>query len=69
MNWGLGSLRYGEAWRQSRRAFHQFFNANAVPKYYPIMIEETKDFLRKLKSNPEQVFEGLQLYVRWNAIF
>jgi cytochrome P450 len=57
-------MPYGIPWRQNRRAFHQYLNANAVPRYHPIMLEETKSFLRKVKSNsdPEQVFEDLQLY-------
>ena len=63
LNWAFGAMPYGVAWRQNRRAFHQYLNNNAVPKYHPIMLEEIKKFLQKLKSNPEQVFNDLQLYV------
>ncbi|KAJ2912893.1 hypothetical protein MD484_g7522, partial [Candolleomyces efflorescens] len=62
VNWSFGAMQYGAEWRQNRRAFHQYLNANAVPKYHPIMLEETKNFLRKIKSNssPDQVFDDLQ---------
>ena len=63
MNWSLGIMPYGAAWRQQRRAFHQHLNNSALPKYHPIMNEETKNFLQKLKSNPDQIFDALQLYV------
>jgi cytochrome P450 len=59
--WNLGALPYGVEWRQHRRAFHQYLNNNAVQKYHPIMNEETKMFLQRIKSNPDHVFIGLQL--------
>jgi hypothetical protein len=34
-----------------------------VKSYHPIMHEETKSFLRKLKSQPDDLFEHVQLYV------
>ena len=61
--WGLGALPYGVEWRQNRRAFHQYLNNHAVQNYHPIMNEETKLFLQRIKSNPDDVFTGLQLSV------
>ncbi|RXW24976.1 hypothetical protein EST38_g887 [Candolleomyces aberdarensis] len=59
-NWSLVAMPYGVAWRQHRRAFHQYLNNNAVQKYHPVMNEETKLFLQKIRSNPDEVFTGLQ---------
>ncbi|KAJ2912894.1 hypothetical protein MD484_g7523, partial [Candolleomyces efflorescens] len=60
INWSFAAMPYGAAWRQYRRNFHQYLNNNAVQEYHPIMLEETKNFLQKLKSNPHQIFEGVQ---------
>ncbi|KAJ2932187.1 hypothetical protein H1R20_g4913, partial [Candolleomyces eurysporus] len=59
-NWNFGLMPYGGMWRQHRRSFHQLLNNNVVQRYHPIIYEETKTFLRNLKSNPEGVFEHLQ---------
>ncbi|KAJ3533125.1 hypothetical protein NMY22_g7461 [Coprinellus aureogranulatus] len=50
--WSFAIMQYGQAWRDHRRAFHQHFNQTAVPKYHPIMYEETSAFLRKLRDVP-----------------
>ncbi|RXW19070.1 hypothetical protein EST38_g6790 [Candolleomyces aberdarensis] len=60
MAWHFGTMPYGAMWRQYRRNFHQYLNSHAVREYHPIMHEETKSFLRKLSTNPDQVFEALQ---------
>ncbi|KAJ2918168.1 hypothetical protein MD484_g2258, partial [Candolleomyces efflorescens] len=58
--WSFGLMPYGVRWRQHRRAFHQYLNSNAVKSYHPIMHEETKHFLRKLKTQPDDLFEHVQ---------
>ncbi|RXW14495.1 hypothetical protein EST38_g11359 [Candolleomyces aberdarensis] len=58
--WTFGLMPYGLRWRQHRRAFHQYLNNNAVKIYHPIMHEETKSFLRKVKSQPDDIFEHVQ---------
>ncbi|KAJ2927004.1 hypothetical protein H1R20_g10104, partial [Candolleomyces eurysporus] len=58
--WAFGLMPYGLRWRQHRRAFHQYLNNNAVKRYHPIMHEETKYFLRKVKSQPDDIFEHVQ---------
>ncbi|RXW11737.1 hypothetical protein EST38_g14119 [Candolleomyces aberdarensis] len=60
LNWSFVGMPYGMAWRQHRRAFHQYLNNNAVQKYHPIMNEETKLFLQKIRSNPDQLFTDIQ---------
>ncbi|KAJ2932868.1 hypothetical protein H1R20_g4238, partial [Candolleomyces eurysporus] len=60
LNWSFSALPYGVAWRQHRRAFHQCLNNNAVRNYHPVMSEETKLFLQRIRSDPDQVFVDLQ---------
>ncbi|KAJ2919075.1 hypothetical protein MD484_g1360, partial [Candolleomyces efflorescens] len=59
--WDFGLMPYGLWWRQHRRAFHQYLNNNAVQLYHPIMHEETRSFLRKVKSEPDGIFEHVQV--------
>ncbi|RXW22172.1 hypothetical protein EST38_g3677 [Candolleomyces aberdarensis] len=61
LGWSFGLMRYGAVWRQYRRAFHKFFNNNAIPTWHPIMYEEVKGFLRKVQSQPDGIFEHVQL--------
>ena len=63
MLWSFGAMPYGIVWRKDRGAFHQHLNAHAVPQYHPIILEEIMNFLRKLKSDPDQLFDGLHWYV------
>ncbi|RXW18855.1 hypothetical protein EST38_g6998 [Candolleomyces aberdarensis] len=58
--WTFGLMPYGLKWRQHRRAFHQYLNHNAMKLYHPIMQEETKSFLRKVKSQPDDIFDHVQ---------
>lgn len=60
-SWNFGLMPYGLWWRQHRRAFHQYLNNNAVKLYHPIMDEETRSFLRKVKSQPDDIFEHVQV--------
>ncbi|RXW13417.1 hypothetical protein EST38_g12437 [Candolleomyces aberdarensis] len=57
--WNFGVMPYGIRWRQHRRAFHQYLNHAVVKLYHPIMHEETRSFLRKVKSQPDDIFEHL----------
>ena len=63
LEWSFGLMPYGTMWRQHSRTFHKYFNNNAVQQYHPIMYEETKTFLRKVNSQPSDIFEHMQMYV------
>ena len=53
MDYNFSILPYGEEWRRRRRAFHQYFNINAVSNYLPIQRREVHAFLRRLLDTPE----------------
>ncbi|RXW19057.1 hypothetical protein EST38_g6787 [Candolleomyces aberdarensis] len=60
MDWTFGVMPYGAEWRQQSRAFHKYYGSSAVQQYHPIMYEETKAFLRKVNSQPNDIFEDIQ---------
>ncbi|KAJ2933623.1 hypothetical protein H1R20_g3446, partial [Candolleomyces eurysporus] len=60
LGWSLALMRYGTRWRQHSRAFHKYFTPTAVQQYHPIMYEETKAYLRKVNSHPNDIFEDTQ---------
>ncbi|KAH6919266.1 cytochrome P450 [Coprinopsis sp. MPI-PUGE-AT-0042] len=57
-HWSFPILKYGNLWRDHRRAFYSFFSAGQVSQYHPIIEEEVKLFLQRLSSNPEGFFSG-----------
>ncbi|RXW19449.1 hypothetical protein EST38_g6401 [Candolleomyces aberdarensis] len=61
LNWSFGLMPYGSMWRQHNRTFHKYFSNSAVQQYYPIMYEETKAFLRRVNSQPNDIFEDMTL--------
>ncbi|RXW19447.1 hypothetical protein EST38_g6400 [Candolleomyces aberdarensis] len=65
LNWSFGLMPYGSKWREHNRTFHKYFSNSAVQQYYPIMYEETKAFLCKVNSQPNDIFEDMKLYVTY----
>ncbi|PFH46821.1 hypothetical protein AMATHDRAFT_153743 [Amanita thiersii Skay4041] len=55
MDWtfNLGLLPYGSMWRRQRKAMHEHFHINAVDKYKPVQMRETRAFIRRLQQTPE----------------
>ena len=66
--WSFGLMPYGSMWRQHSRTFHKYFSNSAVQQYHPIMYEETKAFLRKVNSQPSDIFEDMKLCVAYILI-
>jgi hypothetical protein len=62
-------MPYGAMWRQHRRTFHKYFNNNNAQLYHPIVYEENKEFLRRIGSQPNDIFKHLELYVLRFSIF
>jgi len=46
--WNFAFMRYGQNWRDHRRAFHQYFHQSVVEEYFPVQIQETRAFLRRV---------------------
>ncbi|KAG1781057.1 cytochrome P450 [Suillus placidus] len=60
----LGLVTYGDRFRQQRKNIHQIMgNRAALDVYHPIEETETRRFLKRVFSNPEQ----LQVHVRLTA--
>ncbi|RXW19089.1 hypothetical protein EST38_g6769 [Candolleomyces aberdarensis] len=51
--WSFSLFQYGPELRHYRKTFHQYFNANVISRYQPILDEEVTAFLRKLHKSPE----------------
>lgn len=57
-------LGYGDDWREHRRLFHQYFNANAVHGYHPKMMREARELLgRLLVSSDGDFMKNLRVWV------
>ncbi|KAI0367639.1 O-methylsterigmatocystin oxidoreductase [Pilatotrama ljubarskyi] len=52
-SWEFAIQGYTQAWRQRRRAFHGFFQANAVPSYRPVHLRSCRRFLQRLLEEPK----------------
>ncbi|KAI0071338.1 cytochrome P450 [Panus rudis PR-1116 ss-1] len=51
--WMVSFVKYGEHWRNMRRAFHQEFNQVAIQRFRPIQVKACHELLRKFISRPE----------------
>ncbi|KAJ3552033.1 hypothetical protein NM688_g4375 [Phlebia brevispora] len=58
--WGLAFQRYGNFWRDARRAFHHDFNPDSVRKFRPVEERAAYQFLRNLLERPLDVMEHLR---------
>ncbi|TFK86630.1 cytochrome P450 [Polyporus arcularius HHB13444] len=59
-SWNTPLIPYGEEWRRTRRASWQHFTPKVVSKHYPILIHETRRFLRLLKAEPDRLRELME---------
>ncbi|KAI0827125.1 CyP450 monooxygenase [Trametes gibbosa] len=62
-DWVMTMIHYGPWWRRHRRAFHQFFNPNAVAKLRPLQRAQANHFLAKLLKKPEAFTDHIRQYV------
>ncbi|KAF7789975.1 hypothetical protein EIP86_000923 [Pleurotus ostreatoroseus] len=58
-DFNIALMRYGEHWRASRRAFHQYFRPNAVVNYLPQTTKWMREFARRLLDSPEDFMEHI----------
>ncbi|KAJ8469185.1 hypothetical protein ONZ51_g9161 [Trametes cubensis] len=59
-DWVVVFIRYGPLWRRHRRAFHRFFNPNAVKQFRPIQRDHIGHFLTNLLSTPDDFSEHIR---------
>nr|BAL05107.1 cytochrome P450 [Phanerodontia chrysosporium] len=51
---------YGEFWREHRKAFHQQFQPDMVPRYHVHMYKQAKDLVRRLIAEPNALKQHLR---------
>ena len=52
--------RYGKAWKDGRRIFHQELKAEAVGKFRPVEEMATVQFLKALLDSPNDLMNHLR---------
>ncbi|TFK73304.1 cytochrome P450 [Pluteus cervinus] len=55
-------LRYGNIWREHRKAFQLGFRKEMIGTYHPIIELETNKFLRRLIAHPKDLKEHCQFF-------
>ncbi|KAI0074482.1 cytochrome P450 [Panus rudis PR-1116 ss-1] len=60
MDWSLAIMPYGEDWKRVRRGFHQYFNMNVAPDYHRVHLEQSHDFLKRLRESPEKFLDHIR---------
>ncbi|KAH9483138.1 Cytochrome P450 monooxygenase COX2 [Psilocybe cubensis] len=62
MDWdyNMAMLPYGQWWRRHRRAFTEHFHHNIVWKYQPTQLRETRAFLHRLLTTPENFMHHIR---------
>lgn len=53
-------MGYGEKWRETRRAFHQYFRQAAVAQYRPKLSREAKGLLGRLVADSDDLMLHLR---------
>lgn len=56
-------MSYGAWWRRHRRAFHQFFNPNAVMELRSMQRTQVGHFLNRVLNTPDDFYEHIRQYV------
>lgn len=53
-------MPYGPRWRRHRRVFWQHFYPSATEKYYATQKQTARVFLRKLLTDPEDLYDHIR---------
>ncbi|KAI0076588.1 cytochrome P450 [Panus rudis PR-1116 ss-1] len=59
-HWTMAFNRYGERWRDMRRAFHQEFNQDAVKQFRDVQVKACHDLLRRYATQPENFMDDIR---------
>ncbi|TFK48004.1 cytochrome P450 [Heliocybe sulcata] len=55
----IGSYRYGNAWRELRRVFHQQYHSGVIPPYHPVFRRHAHRLLHNLLTEPKELEQHL----------
>ena len=56
-------MKYGDSWRQGRRAFHQHFREQVVHQYHERVTKGVRKLLLALLDDPDTFADHLRQYV------
>ena len=60
-SWNTPLLPYGEEWRRTRRESWQHFIPKVMVKHHPVLLQESRRFLRLLHTEPDRLRQLLEL--------
>ncbi|KAH9973229.1 cytochrome P450 [Lactifluus volemus] len=60
MEWNFGLIEYGSRWRNWRKAFHSYFNAQAAQDFHPIELKGAHQLLRNLLVTPDDLVHHMR---------
>ena len=66
--WAMSALPYGEAWRERRRMFTQYFHPGNAGSYKATLVEFIYKMLLRLLKDPEDFLSITRQYVSQLAI-
>ncbi|OCH88086.1 cytochrome P450 [Obba rivulosa] len=52
LDWNVAFMPYGSAWRQHRRAVHQYFDSDSIRGYEPVQLKTARQLLGHLRREP-----------------
>ncbi|TBU56856.1 cytochrome P450 [Dichomitus squalens] len=59
-SWNTPLIPYGEEWRRTRRASWQHFTPKVMIKHHPVLLQESRRFLRLLHAEPDRLQDLLE---------
>lgn len=62
-DWVFGLMTYCPEWRQHRKLFHRYFDANVVESYRAIQLLEARKLLKAILRDSEDLEGPIRQYV------
>ncbi|THU98671.1 cytochrome P450 [Dendrothele bispora CBS 962.96] len=59
-SWDFAHMGYTDWWRLHRKTFHQYFQQNQLPQFYPVQRESASLFLKKVIEYPEEFLDHIR---------
>ncbi|TBU37381.1 CyP450 monooxygenase [Dichomitus squalens] len=59
-DWNVALMGYGLKWRQTRRAFHEYFHSGVVQQYQHTQLSGARKYLTRLLENPGNFVQDLR---------
>ena len=58
---------YGDRWRAARKLFSSAFGpGKPIQSLHPIVLEEVREFAKRLSENPQELYKHCNMYVSWD---